>query len=115
MLDDFPTNLQQAVKLESSLTGMPIEVKESKVHGLTVEYAKEKGRDKKSKNQLAANPRPPPPAHEPASYFDVVILFDLDDMTCMKRANGRFVGIILLLQGHFSFSVIIFLFSRSSF
>lgn len=35
------------------------------------------------------DPRPPPPPKEPASGIDVVIVFDINDELCIKRACGR--------------------------
>ena len=105
LLDGFPTTLAQAVKLESALSasGQAIEVKESKVHGLVVEFAKEKS-SKERKTKLAANPRPPPPASEPVSFFDAVLHFDVDDDTVMRRAAGFLFGVESSEQFHVEFN-----------
>uniref|UniRef100_A0A2C9KBG9 Calponin-homology (CH) domain-containing protein n=1 Tax=Biomphalaria glabrata TaxID=6526 RepID=A0A2C9KBG9_BIOGL len=78
ILDGYPQNYAQAKLLEKGLSGCDRSIKD------------ERSEQKlKSKSSLAPDPRPVPPPAEPPSGIDVVILFDLRDELCMKRAAGR--------------------------
>ena len=43
----------------------------------------------KQRSSLVPDPRPTAPAPDPPSGIDVVILFDIRDELCLKRASGR--------------------------
>lgn len=77
VIDGFPLNYNQAKMLEKALSGFDAAAKEGK------------GKLKAKKSTLAPDPRPPPTPADPASGLDVVILFDLSDSLCLKRAVGR--------------------------
>ena len=51
--------------------------------------AKRELKTKQRKSSLVPDPRPPAPPPEPPSGIDVVILFDVRDELCLKRAAGR--------------------------
>lgn len=80
ILDGFPSNYNQAKILEKALSGFDAAAKEGK--------GKE-NKLKQKKSVLAPDPRPPPVPADPASGIDVVILFDVSDELCLKRAAGR--------------------------
>lgn len=80
VLDNYPQNYNQAKLLEKALSGYDANSRENQIQKL-------KGKPRKS--SLVPDPRPPPPPPEPASGIDVVILFDLEDDLCLKRASGR--------------------------
>ena len=80
VLDGFPTTYNQAKTLEKALSGFDAAAKDGKGR-------LDKGKQKKS--ILAPDPRPPPIPADPASGIDVVILFDVTDNLCLKRAAGR--------------------------
>ncbi|XP_060552949.1 sperm flagellar protein 2-like isoform X2 [Ruditapes philippinarum] len=78
VIDGFPLNYNQAKMLEKALSGFDAAAKEGK------------GKAPKSKKSvLAPDPRPSPVPADPASGLDVVILFDIADDLCLKRAAGR--------------------------
>ena len=68
--------------LEKALTGFDAAAKEGK-------NKSDPNLTKRRKSLLAPDPRPPPPQADPASGIDVVILFDVNDELCLKRAAGR--------------------------
>ena len=80
MIDGYPQNYNQAKLLEKALSGYDANAKEN---------LKQAAKSKTRKSSLVPDPRPPPPPSEPASGIDVVILFDIDDELCLKRASGR--------------------------
>lgn len=75
-MDSFPLNYSQAKLLEKALSGFDADIKQQKSQ-------------KSRQSNLVPDPRPPPPPPEPSSSIDVVILFDIDDKLCLKRARGR--------------------------
>jgi len=77
VIDGFPMNYAQAKMLEKALSGYDAAAKEGKTTG------------KQKKSVLAPDPRPPPVPADPASGIDVVIVFDVADELCLKRAAGR--------------------------
>jgi adenylate kinase family enzyme len=78
VIDGFPTNLYQAKVLEKALTGFAAgDKKDDKASG------------KMKKSNLVKDPRPVPPAPDPASGLDVVINFEVPDDLCLKRSAGR--------------------------
>ena len=64
--------------LEKALSGFDAAAKEGKGKQL-----------KSKKSVLAPDPRPSPVPADPASGLDVVVLFDISDDLCLKRAAGR--------------------------
>ena len=82
MLDGFPMNYNQAKMLEKALSGFDVAAKDSKSK-LDPKAMKPR------KSVLAPDPRPPPTQADPASGIDVVILFDVNDELCLRRAAGR--------------------------
>ena len=82
VLDGFPASYNQAKMLEKALTGFDAAAKEGKGRADT-------SSSKLKKSVLAPDPRPPPPGSDPASGIDVVILFDVNDELCLRRAAGR--------------------------
>ena len=80
VLDGYPQNYNQAKILEKALSGYDANLKEN---------PKQAAKLKSRKSSLVPDPRPPPPPSEPSSGIDVVILFDIDDNLCLKRAAGR--------------------------
>ena len=80
VIDGYPQNYNQAKLLEKALSGYDANAKEN---------LKQAAKSKTRKSSLVPDPRPPPPPSEPASGIDVVILFDIDDELCLKRASGR--------------------------
>ena len=52
--------------------------------------SKDKGQGKPKASRLAPDPKPAPPASEPVSAINVVILFDVADSVCLKRSAGRY-------------------------
>ncbi|XP_005100478.1 sperm flagellar protein 2 isoform X2 [Aplysia californica] len=79
ILDGYPQNYNQAKMLEKSLSGYD---------GNARETAKREPKIKR-KSSLVPDPRPPPPPPDPPSGIDVVVLFDIRDELCLKRAAGR--------------------------
>lgn len=59
---------------------------------------KEKSIAKSKNSRLAPDPKPAPPAAEPKSAINVVILFDVSDQVCLKRSAGRYGGLSVILQ-----------------
>lgn len=82
ILDGYPTNYTQAKLLEKALTGFDSTAKDGGKGG--------KGAQGKRASTLVPDPRPPPPPAEPTSGIDVVILLDVPDDLCLKRASGRY-------------------------
>ncbi|XP_053393746.1 sperm flagellar protein 2-like isoform X2 [Mercenaria mercenaria] len=78
VIDGFPLNYNQAKMLEKALSGFDAAAKEGKGKPL-----------KSKKSVLAPDPRPSPVPADPASGLDVVIVFDINDDLCLKRAAGR--------------------------
>ena len=74
-------NYNQAKMLEKALSGFDVAAKDSKT--------KQEKSLKSRKSVLAPNPRPSPSQSDPASGIDVVILFDVNDELCLRRASGR--------------------------
>ena len=68
--------------LEKALTGFDAAAKEGKAKT-------DPSSSKLRKSVLAPDPRPPPAQSDPASGIDVVILFDVNDELCLRRAAGR--------------------------
>ena len=68
--------------LEKALTGFDAAAKEGKGRA-------DLSSSKMKKSVLAPDPRPLPPQADPASGIDVVILFDVNDELCLRRAAGR--------------------------
>ena len=84
ILDGFPTTYNQAKLLEKALSGLDKEGQE-KANALT------------KKSLLAPNPRPKPPAPEPPSGIDMVIVLDVSDEISLKRASGRYSEFVHLI------------------
>lgn len=80
VIDGYPHNYNQAKHLERALSGFEANAKDN---------PKQVAKTKAHKSSLVPDPRPQPPPLEPMSGIDVVILFDIDDDLCIKRANGR--------------------------
>ncbi|GFR65233.1 sperm flagellar 2, partial [Elysia marginata] len=80
VLDGYPQNYNQAKMLEKALSGYDPNAPST---------AKRDPKPKVRKSSLVPDPRPPPPPPEPPSGIDVVILFDVRDELCLKRAAGR--------------------------
>ena len=80
VIDGYPQNYNQAKLLEKALSGYDANARENQ---------KQVAKSKTRKSSLVPDPRPPPPPREPASGIDVVILFDIEDELCLKRASGR--------------------------
>ena len=81
-------NYNQAKMLEKALSGFDLAAKDSKT--------KQDKSAKSKKSVLAPDPRPPPTQPDPASGIDVVILFDVNDELCLRRAAGRTRKCILI-------------------
>ncbi|ESO92609.1 hypothetical protein LOTGIDRAFT_120497 [Lottia gigantea] len=79
IIDGFPQNYNQAKLLEKALSGFEEKTKKEP----------EKSSGKQKRSSLVPDPRPSPPAPEPASGINVVIVLDIDDEVCIKRAAGR--------------------------
>ncbi|XP_048761563.2 sperm flagellar protein 2-like isoform X3 [Ostrea edulis] len=92
VIDGFPTNLYQAKVLEKALTGFAAGDKKG-----------DKSTAKMKKSNLVKDPRPTPPAPEPASGLDVVINFEVPDDLCLKRSAGRLYGMQANEQYHQEF------------
>ena len=82
-------NYNQAKMLEKALSGFDLAAKDSKT--------KQDKSAKSKKSVLAPDPRPPPTQPDPASGIDVVILFDVNDELCLRRAAGRTRKLTLIL------------------
>ena len=80
VLDSYPQNYNQAKMLEKALSG----------YDANAPVVTKKEPKKPRKSSLVPDPRPPPPPPEPPSGIDVVILFDIRDELCLKRATGRY-------------------------
>ncbi|KAL8590470.1 hypothetical protein ACOMHN_011683 [Nucella lapillus] len=80
VIDGYPQDVDQAKLLEKALSGYDAFAKESTQQDLKV---------KARKSDLVPDPRPAPPPPDPTSGIDVVILLDLPDDLCLKRASGR--------------------------
>ncbi|KAK3767112.1 hypothetical protein RRG08_017986 [Elysia crispata] len=80
ILDGYPQNYNQAKMLEKALSGYDPNAPST---------AKRELKTKQRKSSLVPDPRPPAPPPEPPSGIDVVILFDVRDELCLKRAAGR--------------------------
>ncbi|PVD23583.1 hypothetical protein C0Q70_16855 [Pomacea canaliculata] len=91
VVDSFPLNYSQAKLLEKALSGFDADIKQQKSQ-------------KSRQSNLVPDPRPPPPPPEPSSSIDVVILFDIDDKLCLKRARGRTYAIQADQQYHEEFN-----------
>ena len=92
VLDGFPVTYHQTKALEKALSG--IDAQKAGIVPLLSEEniipqidPKEK---KLKKSKLVPDPRPRPPSPEPDSGLDVVILLDLPDDLCLKRAAGQY-------------------------
>ena len=83
-MDGFPRNQMQAKHLEKALTGVDGMSREMSKAELKAEKA-----EKKKKSKLAPDPKPQAPAPEPGSGLNTVILFDVPNEVCLKRAAGR--------------------------
>ncbi|KAK6179274.1 hypothetical protein SNE40_011674 [Patella caerulea] len=94
LIDGFPQNYNQAKLLEKALSGFDANAKES---------TKDKTKGKMKRSSLVPDPRPPPPPAEPISGIDVVIVLDIDDKVCIKRAAGRTCAIQANEQFHEEF------------
>lgn len=81
VIDGFPQNYNQAKLLEKGLSGFDANAKEAPT--------KPARNQPRRKSSLVPDPRPPPPPPEPTSGIDAVIVFDVDDNVCLKRAAGR--------------------------
>ncbi|XP_059172221.1 sperm flagellar protein 2-like isoform X3 [Physella acuta] len=75
VLDGYPHTYAQAKLLEKALSG--------------IDTAKTDSKTRISKSSLVNDPRPAPPPPDPPSGIDVVVLFDIRDELCLKRAAGR--------------------------
>ncbi|XP_076440661.1 sperm flagellar protein 2-like isoform X2 [Babylonia areolata] len=94
VLDGYPQTLTQAKLLEKALSGYDAFAKESPEYELKC---------KARRSDLVPDARPAPPPPEPISGIDVVILFDLDDSLCLKRASGRSYTLLGQQQYHEEF------------
>ncbi|KAK7503972.1 hypothetical protein BaRGS_00004704, partial [Batillaria attramentaria] len=95
VLDSYPQNYNQAKLLEKALSGFDPNAKDTQL--------KQKG-SKPHRSSLVPDPRPPPPPPEPTSGIDVVILFDIEDELCLKRASGRTYAVQADQQFHEEFN-----------
>lgn len=95
VLDNYPQNYNQAKLLEKTLSGYDANSKENQITKTKV---------KPRKSSLVPDPRPPPPPSEPTSGIDVVILFDIEDDLCLKRASGRMYAAQADRQYHLEFN-----------
>ena len=80
VIDGYPQNYNQAKLLEKALSGYDVNAKENQKLAI---------KSKTRKSSLVPDPRPAPPPIDPASGIDIVILFNLEDEVCLKRASGR--------------------------
>ncbi|XP_070194777.1 sperm flagellar protein 2-like isoform X3 [Littorina saxatilis] len=80
VIDGYPQNYNQAKLLEKALSGYDANAKDN---------SKIIPKSKARMSSLVPDPRPPPPPAEPVSGIDVVIVFDVEDELCLKRASGR--------------------------
>lgn len=65
--------------------------------------SRDKSIAKNKNSRLAPDPKPTPPSAEPVSAVNVVILFDVPDEICLKRAAGRTEAPISRSQYHQEF------------
>ncbi|XP_076462790.1 sperm flagellar protein 2-like isoform X2 [Babylonia areolata] len=77
VIDGYPQNYNQAKVLEKALSGYDANSKENMKQAI---------KSKSRKSSLVPDSRPTPPPSEPTSGIDVVVLFDIDDEVCIKRA-----------------------------
>lgn len=92
MLDGFPVTYSQTKALEKSLSGIDAVKTGLEPFPLEEKLVPKSGpKDKKlKKSKLIPDPTPRPPSPEPDSGLDAVILLDLPDDLCLKRAAGQF-------------------------
>lgn len=95
VLDGFPVTYSQTKALEKSLSGIDAVKTGLEPFPLEEKLVPKSGpKDKKlKKSKLIPDPTPRPPSPEPDSGLDAVILLDLPDDLCLKRAAGQFESV----------------------